>query len=78
MKKTRGKVPAGPKAQPGKVGKAASSRKQPKAVGIDPGNPHYGIKNTSKKHSSAVTQPNGRNVPTGQELLTRNVKRQAY
>jgi hypothetical protein len=78
MKKTRGKVPAGPKAQPGKAGHAASSRKQPKAAGIDPGNPHWGIKNTTRKHSSAITQPSGRNVPTGQEQLTKNVKRQAY
>ena len=74
---TQRKVPAGPKAQPGKGSKG--SRKQASPTGIDPGNPHYGIKNTAKKHGKgAITQPSGRNVPTGQDVLTSKVKRQAY
>lgn len=84
MKKTRGKVPAGPKAQPTKaIGNGASqfhgsSTKKAKARGIDPGNPRYGILDTTRKHTSAVTQPSGRNVPTGQKLIQGKVPRQAY
>jgi hypothetical protein len=72
------KVPAGPKAQPAGKGYAASSTRQSKARGIDPGNPQYGIVNTTKKHKSAITQPSGRNVPTGQSLLEGKAPRQAY
>lgn len=74
--RTTRKVPAGPKVQPKKPsGKAASSTKKPKAKGIDPGNPQWGITNTSKKHSSAVTQ-GGRNIPSGQARLASKAKRQ--
>lgn len=60
----------------GKLGKpSASSRKKAKPTGIDPGNPHYGIKNTSKKHSSAVTG-GSRNTPNGQSRLSSKAKRQ--
>lgn len=74
------KVPAGPKAVPGANAKggAASSTRQQSARGIDPSNPAFGILNTTRKHNSAVTQPTGRNVPTGQANLTSKVKRQAY
>lgn len=73
------KVPAGPKAQPGGKGNgAASSRKQGKPTGIDPGGAFYGVKNTSSKNNkSAVTGANGnRNTPSGQYLLSSKAKRQ--
>lgn len=66
------KVPAGPKEQPGR---AAKGRKQGQAAGVQPGKPGYGIKNTSRKHSSAVTGAS-RNTPSGQGLLSGKAKRQ--
>lgn len=76
MARTQRKVPAGPKAQPKKPsGKSASSTKQPKAKGIDPGNPQWGIQDTSRKHKSAVTG-GGRNTPSGQARLSSKAKRQ--
>jgi hypothetical protein len=78
------KVPAGPKTQPGKPsGKAASSRRQPKAQGIDPSKPAYGLlhggnnsveKLRSKANSMFGT--GGRNTPTGQGNLTKKASRQ--
>lgn len=57
-------------------GKAKSSTKQPKAQGITPGKPAYGINVTnSRKHKSAVTGAS-RNTPSGQGLLSGKAKRQ--
>jgi len=62
---------------PGKLsGKAKSAVRKAKAKGISPSNPGYGIANTSRKHSSAVSQPRGRNLPSGQGLLSGKAKRQ--
>lgn len=79
------KVPAGPKAQPGKVGHAASSRKQPKAKGIEPGQAKWGITQTgpgplSKKanRASAMFGNASRNTPTGQGRLESKAHRQVY
>jgi poly(3-hydroxybutyrate) depolymerase len=85
MKTTRGKVPAGPKAQPGKAGKKASSRKLAKPVGTDPSKPSYGILHGGNQSgdklrakANSMFGNGGRNTPTGQEQLTKKVKRQAY
>lgn len=80
------KVPAGPKAQPGGKGRgAASSRRQPKAQGIDPSKPAYGLlhggNNSAEKLRSKANSmfgTGGRNTPTGQRQLTKKAKRQAY
>jgi hypothetical protein len=72
--KTQRKVPAGPKAQPGVKGKAASSRKLASPTGTDPSGAFWGIKNTSKKHKSAVTGAS-RNTPSGQKALTSKARR---
>lgn len=75
--RTQRKVPAGPKAQPGGKGKgAASSTRQSKAVGINPADPSYGITNTTKRHTSPVSQPTSFNTPSGQRLLSGKAKRQ--
>lgn len=77
------KVPAGPKTQPGRVGRAASSRKQAKAVGLDPGKPSWGILhggNNSPEKLRAKTarlfRNGNRNTPTAQDQLSRKAKRQ--
>lgn len=60
----------------GLSGKAKSAVKKSKPKGIDPGNPKYGITNTTRKHKGAVSQAFKRNTPNGQGLLSGKAKRQ--
>lgn len=69
------KVPKGPKVAVGK-GKLPSAVKKAKPAGTSASGASYGIANTSRKHSSAVSQPSGRNLPSGQGLLSGKAKRQ--
>lgn len=84
LKKTR-KVPAGPKEVPtGGKRFATSSRKAPKPTGMNPSSPGYGTmtsggqKDPVARAARVTGTTTSRNIPTGQELLTSKVKRQAY
>lgn len=62
-----------------------SSTKQPKPLGIKPGKTAWGILNTSRgdqeslgARAAKMLGTGSRNTPTGQDMLTKKVKRQAY
>lgn len=57
-------------------GKAKSAVKQPKAKGIKPSDPSYGITDTSRKHTNAVTVGTSTKLSDGQKLLSAKAKRQ--
>lgn len=77
------KVPKGPKAQPGKVGRKASATKKSKPQGLDPSKPAYGIKlggNQSEKKlrakAASLFKTGSRNTPSAKKQLTGKAKRQ--
>lgn len=72
----RGKVPAGPKAQPGKKSGKASVTRQAAPKGTSAKGASYGITDTTRNHTSAVTGGTSRNTPNGMGALTSKAKRQ--
>lgn len=84
--KRRIKAPKVFQGTPGKEKRyAKSSTKTPRPQGIQPGKPAYGLLHGGNQSTEVLTSKasrmfgNGsRNTPTGQETLTKKVKRQAY
>lgn len=81
--KKRAKAPKYPQGQVGRVGHAKSSMRKPKAKGIDPSNPQYGITGASKSVEQLASRANSlfgtsKATPTGQGRLESKAKRQVY
>jgi hypothetical protein len=79
------KAPKYPLGTPGKEKRfAGSSRRKPSPTGMDPSAPGYGTmtsgnaKDPIARAARVTGTTTSRNVPTGQDVLTKKVRRQAY
>lgn len=84
--KRRIKAPKVFQGTPGKEKRyARSSTKVPRPQGTDPSKPAYGLLHGGNQSNEVLTSKanrllgtGSRNTPTGQDTLTKKVKRQAY